>query len=213
MRPRAFVLLLLACLAGCAQTPPSYVTPRERDHPLVGKVWLPAAARFATPEELVAQARAADVVLLGETHDNADHHALQAWMLGRLLDTGRSRLVAFEMIDAGQQPALERHLAERPADVAGLAAALDWGKSGWPDWELYRPIFEVALRGGSQVTAANLTRPQVRAIAKEENAVTLPPCRPASVRPWSGRSRTAIAACCPMPPCPAWCGCSAAATR
>ena len=178
----ALVAVLLLCLAVPARAeppaptaPPALTTPLERDHPLVGKVWLPDAGQFTSVDDLVARARTADAVLLGETHDNADHHALQAWMLGRLLEGSRRPLVAFEMIDAGQEDSLRRHLQANPGDAAGLGAALDWGKSGWPDWALYRPIAAAALAAGAPLAPANLTRDQVRAIAKGEPAASLPP--------------------------------------
>src|SRR5512145_789768 len=110
------VILCTAALPAWADPLPAFTAPLLRDHDLVGKLWLPAEQRFVTPEEVVTRARTADVVLLGETHDNADHHALQAWMVGRLMAAGKRPLVAFEMIDSGQEPALHRHLAEHPGD-------------------------------------------------------------------------------------------------
>lgn len=173
----ALVAALLLALASPvrAEAPPPFTQSLERDHPLVGKVWLPATGRFVPVDDLVAQARAADAVLLGETHDNPDHHALQAWMLSRLTEGGRRPLVAFEMIDAGQADALRRHLDAHPGDAAGLGPALSWEKSAWPDWALYRPIAAAALAAGAPLAAANLTREQVRAVAKGEAADTLPP--------------------------------------
>lgn len=179
MRLAILAVLLLALAAPArAEAPPAFTAPLERGHPLVGKLWLPAEQRFATADEVVARARTADAVLLGETHDNADHHALQAWMLARVMDGGRRPLVAFEMIDAGQEEALRRHLQANPGDAAGLGAALDWTKSGWPDWALYRPIAAAALTAGAPLAPANLSRDQVRAIARGEGGDALPPLPP-----------------------------------
>ncbi len=179
MRLAVLAVLLLglsatAALPARAEPLPAFTAPLLRDHPLVGKVWLPGPGRFATPDEVVALARAADAVLLGETHDNADHHALQAWMLGRLTEPGRRPLVALEMIDSGQEAALRRHLEAAPDDADGLGAALDWDKSGWPAWTMYRPVAEAALRAGAPLSPANLTRAQVRAIARGEDNSPLP---------------------------------------
>jgi uncharacterized iron-regulated protein len=183
MRLRALAALLLLTFspltANAAEPPPPFTAPLERGHPLAGKVWLPAAQRFISADELVAEARAAQAVLLGETHDNADHHALQAWMLARIMAASSKPLVAFEMIDPGQEDALRGYLATHPGDAAGLGAALDWDKSGWPDWAMYRPIAEAALAGGATLAPANLTRAQVRAIAKGEDSTPLLPPLPA----------------------------------
>lgn len=179
MRPAPLLAVFLAlALPARAEPLPAFTAPLQRDHALVGKAWLPAEGRFATAEQVVARARAADAVLLGETHDNADHHALQAWMVARLVEGGRRPLVAFEMIDPAQEPALRRHLAEHPGDAAGLGPALDWDKSSWPAWALYAPIAQAALDAGAALAPANLSRDQARALAKAEPAEPLPPQSP-----------------------------------
>ncbi|KAF0219697.1 MAG: Secreted protein [Rhodospirillaceae bacterium] len=160
------VALLLAPSLQAAE-PPAPTALWGRDHPLVGKVWQPASKAFITADALAAQAAAADMVLLGETHDNADHHALQAWMVERLMAHSSPKpLVAFEMLDRGQAEALETHLAAHPKDADGLGPALGWDKSGWPDWALYRPIARAALEAGALLAAANLSKDDSRAIAK-----------------------------------------------
>ena len=47
-------------------------------------------------------AAARDFVLLGEKHDNPDHHRLQAWMIDALVARGRRPAIAMEMLDAEQ---------------------------------------------------------------------------------------------------------------
>lgn len=170
MRPSAFravVIALFLSAPAAAQTPPAFTAPLLRDHPLAGRIWLPDQARFADPALVLERARTADTVLLGETHDNPDHHALQAWLVGQLSVGPIKPLVAFEMIDSGQAPALSAHLAAHPGDAAGLGPALDWDKSGWPDWDgNYRPIAQAALDGGATLAAANLARDETKIIAK-----------------------------------------------
>ena len=149
-----------------AETPPAFTAPLERDHPLVGKIWQPATQSFLAPEALAEQAVGADMVLLGETHDNADHHALQAWMVRRIMTGPIKPRLAFEMLDSTQAPALATHLSQHPRDAEGLAAAVEWEKSGWPDWRMYRPIAQAALDGGATLAAANLSPADTKIIAK-----------------------------------------------
>lgn len=161
------VLLLPPLAAQAEAPPPSLAAPLQRDHPLVGRIWLPAQNRFVAVEDLVARAKAADYALLGETHDNPDHHALQAWLVRRLTADGDKPAIAFEMIDNTQAPALAAHLAAHPGDAAGLGAALDWAKSGWPDWDAhYRPVAQAGLDNGATLHAANLSRDDTKEIAK-----------------------------------------------
>lgn len=167
MRLSTVAVALLLALPVQAAEPPAPTALLERDHPLVGKIWQPAGKAFITADTLAAQAVAADMVLLGETHDNADHHALQAWMVGRLMEPSSPKpLVAFEMLDRSQGPALEAHLAAHPKDADGLGAAVGWDKSGWPDWALYRPIARAALEAGAPLVAANLSKDDSRTMAK-----------------------------------------------
>lgn len=115
-----------------------------------------------------------DWVLLGERHDNPDHHRLQAWLIERLGELGRRPAIAFEMMESDQADIIARHLAEKPGDAAGLGAALSWEKSGWPAWdENYRPIAQAAIERDLPLIAANLTKSQVRDIVRGK-AVELP---------------------------------------
>lgn len=130
--------------------------------PLAGRIWLPKERRLTTPEDLVSRVLNVGIVALGETHDNPDHHALQAWMVRRLVAAGRRPVAAFEMMDADQQPVVE----SQGGDMAGLGQAVEWEKRGWPDWGLYRPIAEAVMVGGGGLIAANLPIGITRDISK-----------------------------------------------
>ena len=161
------VLMGMLLLGACAAEPPPPPTqPLDASHPLVGKLWRPAERRFVTPDEAVAAALAADTVMLGETHDNPDHHALQAWLVRRLIAAGQHPNAVFEMLDPDQGRRLDEHLATHPGDAAGIGAAVGWSESGWPDWALYQPIAEAALGAGGHIFAGNMARGTTRAIAR-----------------------------------------------
>ncbi len=159
-------VLLLSAPAVRAGSPPEFITTLEAEHPLAGKIWLPAQRVFISADELVRRIAAAETVILGETHDNPDHHTLQAWILRHLIAAGRKPAVAFEMLDSSQRPALEKHLRDRPDDDVGLGAAVEWNKTGWPDWALYRPIADAAMSARLPLLAANLSKEDTRQIAK-----------------------------------------------
>jgi uncharacterized iron-regulated protein len=140
--------------------------PLGRDHPLVGRIWDVAAARYIEPTTLTGRLTAGRIVLLGEKHDNPDHHRLQAWLLQRLIDAGRRPAVGFEMFNLDDAPAIASHLARHPTDAAGVAEAVNWQRSGWPDWALYQPIVEVALQGGLRLIATNISPTTARALGR-----------------------------------------------
>lgn len=102
------------------------------------------AAAQSGASDIASAAQGAQVVILGEIHDNPGHHARQAEVLTAL---GPSAIV-FEMVSAEDAARITPALA---ADAAQLAAVLDWANSGWPDFAYYAPLFafgaEVPLYG------------------------------------------------------------------
>jgi uncharacterized iron-regulated protein len=157
--------LLAACRTGAVG--PSWRSPVGREHPLVGRIWEVQAGRFVDEATLTARIAPAPYVLLGEKHDNVDHHALQARLLRALTAAGRRPAVALEMLVPAQASALTRHLATRPRDAAGLGAAVGWDASGWPAWSMYEPIAQAALDAGLPIVVANLDRERVRAVSRQ----------------------------------------------
>jgi uncharacterized iron-regulated protein len=142
-------------LAGAARA--SREARRLADHPLVGRAWDANAARFTTREAVAAASAQADLVLLGEVHDNPDHHRLQRELLEGLVRAGRRPAVAMEQFDRERQAALDRARAERPADPEHVAAAGGFDRRGWR-WSFYEPLVELALAHGLPLVAANLSR-------------------------------------------------------
>ena len=164
---RLSIAVSLYLLLGAAAPPaPPWISSTQADHPLVGRIWQSGDARFVTPEAMLRGLRSARYVLLGEKHDNADHHVLQAWLLSALIEAGRRPAVAFEMLTADQEAPLAAHLAARPGDAEGLGAALGWAESGWPDWSFYQPIAQAALDGAAPLLAAGLPAAELREVAR-----------------------------------------------
>ena len=171
MRRLALVLLALAA-AGCATraavTLAPWRAPLEREHPLTGRIWDVKGARFVDAGVVARRLADARYALLGEKHDNPDHHQIQAALVRAMLAAGRRPAVAFEQFTADQAPAMARHLASAPRDAAGLAEAVNWKRSGWPDFALYQPIVEAALEAGVPIVAGNLANATIRSVARGE---------------------------------------------
>lgn len=113
-------------------------------------------------------------LLLGEIHDNPEHHAVRALFLreGAADAPNTKSPIAFEQIRADQQPALDQ-FAEFEIHAAPMGSAtdllrfLDWDKSPWSKTADYRPLFETAITNGLPVTAADPPRDLMRKAAKE----------------------------------------------
>lgn len=123
------------------------------------------------PGELVRRLSRADYVLLGEKHDNADHHRLQAWLIEALVSSGRRPAVAFEMLDQDEQAKIDEQLKAAPTDLSGFRAAVRWDQKGWPEWELYEPVFAVALTRRLPILGANVPRATARKLVAEGTSV------------------------------------------
>jgi uncharacterized iron-regulated protein len=142
----------------------SWQAPLGQDHPLVGQIWDVAAGTFIDRTTLVDRLRHGRFVLLGEKHDNPDHHRLQAWVLRALIEAGRRPAVGFEMFTVADAPAIARQLAAHPGDAGGLAEAVNWQRRGWPAWAMYQPIAEAALQANLPIVATNLAPDMVQAL-------------------------------------------------
>lgn len=163
------IVLFCAASAARADQPPGapWVSAYETGHPLAGRIWQPVLGRFVAPEAVAAALGKARFVLLGEKHDNADHHRIQAWLVGSMIAAGRRPAVAFEMFASDRQAALDAYLAAHPRDAAGIGATVNWAETGWPDWKNYRPIAQAALDGGVALLAADLPRALRRKLAQD----------------------------------------------
>ncbi|HVG62664.1 MAG TPA: ChaN family lipoprotein [Hyalangium sp.] len=180
MRSSTLLLFVpLLFLAGCAtpasqaasareSAPPrAWQSPLLLDHPLAGRIWDVSQGRWVDESSMRAELAKARLVLLGEQHDNPDHHLLQASLVRELTGNGRHPALAFEMLGVEQQPVVDEALAREPGNPDAIAKAVDWAKSGWPDWALYRPIFVAGLERGLPIVAANFPRAQGKALAMQ----------------------------------------------
>jgi uncharacterized iron-regulated protein len=170
--PRWFAYPIGLCLAlaltACQALPEPWQHEVGTSHPLTGRIYRVADGATVSETELIADLGSADFVLIGERHDNLDHHRLQTRIVQALQHEARGpRALAFEMIAADRQLAIVEHLAAHPGDAAGLGAAVDWQSAGWPDWALYEPLARAALANGGQIVAADLDGPQKRAVFEQ----------------------------------------------
>jgi uncharacterized iron-regulated protein len=133
---------------------------------MAGRIWSTSARTYVTPAALLSALRQTRFVLLGEDHDNEDHHRLQAWIVAALIDEGCRPAIVFEMLGTDQETLLSHYLAEHPYDARGLGAAVGWEKMGWPPWQYYEPIAQAVTDIGLPILPGNLSRSAIGAILK-----------------------------------------------
>ncbi len=88
---------------------------------------------LATPiDDLIANARVADVVIIGEVHDNPRHQQTQAAVARAL----QPKALVYEMLSP-DAAAIVSDLRANGTSTEQIAEALDWPQSGWPPFERY----------------------------------------------------------------------------
>ena len=105
----------------------------------------------------------ADIVILGEVHDNRDAHLGQARALRDLAPTA----VVFEMLTAED--------AQRATADHSLIPGI-WQDSDWPDYTLYKPVFDAL--GTARIIGAAAPREAIRAVYDDGPAALFGPEAP-----------------------------------
>jgi len=170
MRPLLVLLVCSWALVARGEELPAWISPEGQNDPHVGMVLDTANGIWLTPVMLVESLASAPHVLIGEKHDNPDHHRLQLWLLQRLQAKRQQGALLMEMIEPGQQPAVDRLQGELARDEAKLEQQLGWSQ-GW-DWQLYGPLVRWGLTDSERLLAANLTEEEMRAIHRAPAAET-----------------------------------------
>ncbi|WDY58716.1 ChaN family lipoprotein [Pseudomonas sp. PSKL.D1] len=161
------LLCLLLMLGGCqASLPPlpEWQSTEGRDNAELGQIHDLASGQVISPEQLVERLTVAQQVLVGEKHDNPDHHALQLWLLRALQAHRKQGSLLLEMLQPEQQARVDalQAKAQLPHD---LPKALAW-QAGW-DWQLYGPIVREALQTHVPLLAANLSTDEMRQVYRQ----------------------------------------------
>jgi uncharacterized iron-regulated protein len=159
--------LLAACQTHHVTPPPAPIAPEGRDHTDLGVIRELATGRTLTPQELVQRLAVTPRVLVGEQHDNPDHHALQLWLLRELAAQRAQGSLLMEMLNPDQQARVDAAQAAIRAGepVADPFKALAW-QANW-DWSVYGALVTYALRQPYPLLSANLDRAQIMQIYKQ----------------------------------------------
>lgn len=149
-----------------------------------------ATGRALEVADVLRRLRAADVVLLGELHDNPHHHARRAALLAAI---GVPVVVVAEHLPRAAA------FVRLPADAAGdtLRRALEgagFEARAWR-WPLHEPLFTAVARAGHTLQGGNLDRDAARRLAREGAGALPAPLRPlVDAAPLAADARAALEA-------------------
>ena len=170
----SLLVTLPARAADPAPAPLDWISAANREHPLVGKLYAADRRRFVPLDLLAREIVFEDFVLLGEVHDNPDHHRIRAWAIAAMAKTsaasaGRIKPAAlvFEHIKTDKADALA---APGAGSADDLMTRIDWDNSGWPARALFLPLFEAALAGKLALHAGDAPRPAMMSVARQGEA-------------------------------------------
>jgi uncharacterized iron-regulated protein len=112
-------------------------------------------------EDMMGALSEAEVVFVGEQHDDSVAHRLEL-RIAEELGRRRPLVVAMEMFERDVQGPLDRYLAGTAAEPEFLSAARPW--RNYPSD--YRPVVELARTRGWPVVASNVPRRLASAVAR-----------------------------------------------
>ena len=136
-----------------------------QDHPLVGKIWDTHKNAWVSAKQFEYELLHYDYILLGEAHNNPDHHYLQAKAINSLVSSGKKPSVVMEMLslrDWQDQPQKWNKLFE-------LQKRAEMLNEGWP-WGLYEPILESVVQHQLELFAGNVSSEELHRWANERSA-------------------------------------------
>ncbi len=142
-------MFLLAGLAGCAttQTAPTRVTPGIYDV---------MSGRPLSDAEFEDKLAGAKYVIVGESHDSLEDHALQLRVYD-LMTSSRRVALGMEMFQRPFQEPLDLYVRGE-IDEAAMLERTEW-KTRWGfETELYRPLWEAARKKSLPIIALNVQR-------------------------------------------------------
>ena len=162
-------------------------------HPLVARVYYATGKLLATETdyggdtcgpnhsglaeltgELLNQLSRGAVVMIGEQHDNADHHVAQALVARGTnpnANSDRPVPVVFEQFRADQQVGLEKFADLKTASpgqatLPEFKRLTEWEKSGWQQYN-YDPLLQAAIDAKLPIYAGDVPRDAIMKVAKE----------------------------------------------
>lgn len=155
--------LLILLLPAYANATNHWLAPLLQNHPLVGKIYSLEDKSFISEAELFSRLQKTPYVLIGEKHDNADHHRLEEKILIALSSEAPAHIV-FEMLTDEQQRLVS---TLHPNDtLQQMYQKLQWNGKGWP-WKDYGPLINTAVQQGASITAGNISSALLKKIYRQ----------------------------------------------
>ena len=168
------LIVVLAAVAGVALAAGVTNAPSPQACLSPGQWFLPAGDRTTaiTQPRLLKDLAEKRVVLLGEHHDDADHHRWQLQVITALHTQHPNMVIGMEMLPRRAQPVLDQWVAGQLTE-ADLLRQTDWARVWAFDPGLYLPILHFARLNRIPVIGVNVDRKLISMIS-EKGFASLP---------------------------------------
>ena len=117
-----------------------------------------------TYPRLLEKLAAANVVFLGELHDNPDHHLIQIQILQSLSNKWGHFALAVEFLPAQNQPIVDKYIKGEMSEEDFLKK-VDWPEVWGFHYHFYRPLIDFQRYSRNPVAAINAPHDLVRKVA------------------------------------------------
>ena len=168
-QPAILVFVALFLLGGCAIRPQVKVPLASIEgipgHFGVGRIIHLETGKAISFDELIDQLGSADVVFIGEVHDNPEHHLIQVQILQALMSRYGPVTVAMEFFQEPQQSVIDRYMGGDLTEEVFLED-VDWKKTWGFDYHFYRPLVLLTKEKGGRILAINTPRDIVKKVAR-----------------------------------------------
>ncbi len=148
-------------------------TPDGQSCVTIGQWVLTADDKTISTPRITEQLVQHHAVLLGEDHDNPEHHRWQLYTIAELYARQPNMALGFEAFPRRVQPILDKWVAGELSEQAFLKA-VDWRSIWTYDANYYLPIFNFARMNHIPMYALNVDRELVSAVG-EKGWENIPP--------------------------------------
>ena len=152
----------LLWLAQAAQAPPPGPPSPPPPVYVPERVYDTRKQAFTDLESMIADVAKADIVFVGEQHDDPNTHRLEAAILDGLRRRGVTVTLSLEMFERDTQADVDSYLAGKVSEEEFLKISRPWPRYATD----YRPLVELAKAQGWPVVASNVPRRLASSVAK-----------------------------------------------
>lgn len=163
----AFACLLL--ISGCS------TMEVMRDDPLIGKIYTGKSQSEISYTDLLKRMSEQNIIYLGESHDNPEHHRIQLQILKDLIQGGKKPHIGFEFFSRDQTAYLMTYIGSKPkqgdrkrTEEKRLRYELGWQDKEDTTWKFYFDLIDLAQEHGLSVFGADLPKGLIRRLMRQD---------------------------------------------